>query len=69
MTKIEIVGRDDVTSWSKEDFEKIMEILRKKYDVKHLDVTAGGSVIGTLMWHKYPVLCVMTISLQHFCDF
>jgi len=63
-TLIEILGDGESTSLKGEDFTKLMEILRNKYSVKFLDVTAGGFVIGTMVWHKLVDEMRVTIAGQ-----
>jgi len=53
LTKIEVIGDStEKHNFDGEDFKTIMGLLRTKYDIKLLDVTAGGIVIGSMVWHK-----------------
>jgi len=49
-TRIEVVG--NTASFEGAEFKAASELLYEKYGVRFLDVTAGGVVIGKLMWHK-----------------
>jgi hypothetical protein len=52
-TSIEVLS--ETTTFNDQDFRNIAQILFEKYNVKFLDVTAGGVVIGTFTKLKYPI--------------
>eukprot|EP01111_Echinosteliopsis_oligospora_P006032 TRINITY_DN1998_c0_g1_i2.p1 TRINITY_DN1998_c0_g1~~TRINITY_DN1998_c0_g1_i2.p1 ORF type:complete len:295 (-),score=62.88 TRINITY_DN1998_c0_g1_i2:612-1496(-) len=62
LVKVEVVGKN--AEYDASDFKEILKILRQKYEIKYLDVTAGGVVIGALLWHKYIDEVRVTISGQ-----
>jgi len=50
-TKIEVIGGDTALLGG-DELTTACELLYSKYNVRFLDVTAGGVVIGALVWHK-----------------
>lgn len=50
-TTIEVIG--DNPTFGEAEFKAAYDLLYTKYNVRHLDVTAGGVVIGALMYYKY----------------
>jgi len=61
-TKIEVVGETPV--FGGDDLRKVYSLLFDKYNVKLLDVTAGGVAIGALAWHKLVDEMRVTVSGQ-----
>ena len=49
------------------DFTKAFAMLRNKYDIQYLDVTAGGKTIAALM-HEKLVSIIRIIRFTHFTD-
>jgi len=71
LTKIEVVRTENESASAKNkynfdgaDFKTIAKLLRTKYDVKYLDVTAGGIVIGTMVHNKLVDEMRVTVASQ-----
>jgi len=63
-TKIEVIG--DTPIFGVDELKAACQLLFEKYQVKLLDVTAGGVVIGSLIWLK--LVDEMRITLaSHVC--
>eukprot|EP01113_Clastostelium_recurvatum_P030341 TRINITY_DN3678_c0_g1_i2.p1 TRINITY_DN3678_c0_g1~~TRINITY_DN3678_c0_g1_i2.p1 ORF type:complete len:318 (+),score=59.16 TRINITY_DN3678_c0_g1_i2:22-954(+) len=64
-TSIEVVGDDqDNTLIDSEGHNAMLKILRDKYNIKYLDVSAGGIVIGNFVAYKLLDEMRITISGQ-----
>lgn len=62
LTTVEVLGQGESPLLAPADLQALCGLLRSKYDVKFLDVTAGGIVIGSFLALKY-------LSLLHFSSF
>jgi len=61
-TTVEVFG--ETPSFSQKEFDEMLRLLKSKYNIQYLDITAGGTVIGLLLWYKHVDEIRVTIAGQ-----